>query len=141
MSASTAALVGHLPLELLVEQFEAATLPLARFRHREHMRVALHYLSHETEAGATMRMRDGLKRLLAQQGVDGYHETLTVFWMKLLAARLARTNPARPLDARIDDVIAWCAVERPLARYYTAEVLASPEAKQRWVKPDLMPLG
>ena len=42
---------------MLVESFEAATLPLARFHHREHMRVALWYLSREPEIDATARMR------------------------------------------------------------------------------------
>jgi hypothetical protein len=133
--------MGDLPLDVLVEQFEAATLPLGRFHHREHMRVALYYLARDNEADATARMREGLKRLLAHHGIAGYHETLTVFWMKLLAARLRETDPARPLDERLEDVIAWCAREQPIAKYYTPETLASSEAKQTWVPPDVLAWG
>jgi len=141
VSGSTAPIVGELPLPVLVEGFEAATLPLGRFHHREHMRVALYYLSREPEADATARMREGLRRLLAHHGVEGYHETLTVFWMKLLAARLTRTDPVHTLDERIDEVIAWCAAEQPIALYYTPETLQSAEAKAIWVPPDRQALG
>ena len=126
---------------MLVEGFEAATLPLGRFHHREHMRVALYYLSREPEADATARMREGLRRLLAHHGIEGYHEMLTVFWMKLLAVRLAQTNPAHTLDERIDEVIACCAAEQPIALYYTPETLQSAEAKTTWVPPDGLALG
>jgi len=131
---------SELPLRLLVESFEAATLPVGHFHHREHLRVALCYLSRESEADATARMRDGLKRLLAHYGIDGYHETLTVFWMKLLAGRLAITDPARPLDDRIEDVIIWCRDEQPVSRYYTPDALASPHAKRVWTPPDRKPI-
>jgi hypothetical protein len=122
---------------MLVEGFEATTLPLGRFHHREHLRVAIYYLSRDTEAGATSRIRQGLKRLLAHPGIEGYHETLTVFWMKVLAARLAKTDPRGTLDERIEEVIAWCLAEQPVAQYYSPETLASSEAKQVWVPPDL----
>jgi hypothetical protein len=128
--------VDELPLAVLVESFEAATLPLARFRHREHMRVALCYLSREPEIAATARMRDGLARFLAHHGIEGYHETLTVFWMKRLAAGFAAADPVCLLDERIDAVIARCVKDPPISEYYTAETLASPEAKRAWVPPD-----
>jgi hypothetical protein len=131
---------SELPLHVLVESFEAATLPAGRFHHREHLRVALCYLSRESETDATRRMRAGLKRLLAQHRIDGYHETLTVFWMKLLAARLAATDSARPLNDRIEDVIRWCRDEQPVARYYTPEALASSHAKHTWTPPDRKPI-
>ena len=125
MSGPAAPVVDELPLAALVESFEAATLPLTRFHHREHMRVALCYLSRESETDATTRMRDGLARFLAHHRVEGYHETLTVFWMKRLAARFAVTDPSRPLDERIDSVIAGCVNDAPISEYYSAEALAS----------------
>jgi hypothetical protein len=128
--------VDELPLALLVESFEAATLPPARFRHREHMRVALCYLAREPEIAAIARMRAGLARFLAHHGIEGYHETVTVFWMKRLAAGFAAADPAGPLDERIDAVIARCVKEPPISAYYTPETLASPEAKRNWVPPD-----
>jgi hypothetical protein len=136
VSGLAAPVADELPLAVLVESFEAATLPLARFHHREHMRVALYYLSREPEADATTRMRDGLARFLAHHGIEGYHETLTVFWMKRLAAQLAATDRVRPLDDRIDAVIAGCMDGPPISEYYTPEALASPVAKRIWVPPD-----
>jgi hypothetical protein len=140
VSGPAAPVVGELPLAVLVESFETATLPLARFRHREHMRVALCYLSREPQAHATARMRQGLARFLAHHGIEGYHETLTVFWMKRLAARFAASDPARPLEERFDDVIAACVNEPAISEYYRAETLASAEAKRSWVPPDRRPM-
>jgi hypothetical protein len=136
VSGPVAPVVDELPLAVLVEGFEAATLPLARFHHREHMRVALWYLSREPEIDATARMRGGLARFLAHHGRQGYHETLTVFWMKRLAARFAVTDPARPLDERIEVVIVSCLSDTRISDYYTAETLASAQAKRTWVPPD-----
>jgi hypothetical protein len=136
MSGLAAPVADELPLGVLVDSFEAATLPVARFHHREHMRVALCYLSREPEADATARMRDGLTRFLAHHGIAGYHETLTVFWMKRLAARFAATDPSRALDERINAVIAGCVDEAPISEYYSPETLASEAAKRSWVPPD-----
>jgi hypothetical protein len=136
VSGPAAPVVDELPLAVLVDSFEAATLPVARFHHREHMRVALCYLSRQPEVDATARMRQGLARFLAHHGIEGYHETLTVFWMKRLAARFAASDPARPLDERIDDVIAACVNDPPMSEYYTPATLASAEAKRAWVPPD-----
>jgi hypothetical protein len=128
--------VDELPLAVLVESFEAATLPVERFHHREHMRVALWYLSRAPETEATARMRDGLTRFLSRHGIEGYHETLTVFWMKMHAARFATTASARPLDERIDTVIGACLNDTRISEYYSAQTLASAEAKRTWVPPD-----
>ena len=125
---------------MLVESFETATLPLARFHHREHMRVALCYLSREPQAHATARMRQGLARFLAHHGIEGYHETLTVFWMKRLAVRFAGTVPALTLNERIDAVIAGCVNDPPISEYYNPATLASAEAKRSWVPPDRRPI-
>jgi hypothetical protein len=38
-------------------------------------------------------MRMGLTRLLARHGIARYHETLTAFWMKLLARGLPTRIP------------------------------------------------
>ncbi len=72
-----------------------------------------------SEIDATARMREGLARFLAHHGIEGYHETLTVFWMKRLAARFAGTDPALTLDERIDAVIAGCVNDAPISEYYT----------------------
>ena len=136
MSGPAAPIVDELPLAVLVDSFEAATLPLARFHHREHMRVALCYLSRVCEIDATASMREGLARFLAHHGIEGYHETLTVFWMKRLAARFAGTDPALTLNERIDAVIAGCVNDPPISEYYNPATLASAEAKRAWVPPD-----
>ncbi len=121
--------------------FEAGTLPLEGFDHRAHLAVGLAYLDEAaTLEEATDRMRAGLRAFLAAHGkAEGYHETVTVFWMRLLD-HLARTRYAHlPLDGRAAAVAADWAPRRPLQAHFSPERLAG-DARTRWVEPDLEPL-
>jgi hypothetical protein len=121
--------------------FEAGTLPLERFSHQAHLAVGLAYLE---ETGsleeATVRMRDGLQAFLAAHGkAEGYHETVTVFWMRLLD-HLVRTRYAHlGLDERAAAIADEWAPRRPLQAHFSPDRLAG-DARTRWVEPDLEPL-
>jgi hypothetical protein len=124
----------------LVAAFEAGALPLEAFDHRAHMAVGLAYLEDAPLAEATEQMRAGLKAFLAAHGKpDGYHETVTVFWMRLLD-HLARTRYAGlALDARAAAVAEEWAPRRPLQAHYSPEQLGG-DARGAWVEPDRAPL-
>jgi len=44
--------------------------------------VAVSYLLESSFDEALLRMRTGLKAVLARNGIEGYNETITVFWMR-----------------------------------------------------------
>ena len=73
---------------------------------------------------------------------SGYHETVTVFWIKLLASHLA----ANPDSAESRATFATLAVARfandrdILSRHYDYDVVASVEARRTWLPPTLLPL-
>jgi hypothetical protein len=124
----------------LVRGFEDASLDVAAFHHRQHLIVATWLLETSSYDVALMRMRTGLHGLLAKVGKDAYHETITVFWMLALRHRLSRCDATMSVDERIRDVVTWAQAAQPLRAHYSAELLASVEAKREFVEPDLVPL-
>ena len=86
-------------------------------------------------------MRRGLLALLARHGKDGYHETVTTFWMRALRARLLQQPAEWSLEQRLGDVVAWAETTRPLETHYSRERLAEPAARLTFVEPDLRPFG
>ena len=127
--------------EQLVEQFEAGTISLAEFHHRQHLAVAAWLLIHHAPVRALARMRRGLQALLQRSGkTEGYHETVTVFWMRVLSARLEECPAEWTPEARLNDAVAWAEESCPLQEHYSPERLAAPEAKQQFVEPDRRPL-
>ena len=72
---------------------------------------------------------------------SGYHETLTVFYVKVIDAFVsADASPdqeADTLERRLLEAVGDR--ELPL-RYYSRECLFSTEARRQWVAPDLQPL-
>lgn len=132
-------------LEIL-RGFETRALPRERWTHAAHLTVALwHLLQYEWPA-AVERVREGIKRYNEAHGVAntrarGYHETLTIFWLRHVRAFLARDyNEARPLVSLANELIARADRDLPL-EYYSRALLFSPEARAEWVEPDLRALG
>ena len=131
-------------IEALVRGFEDCTLPHSAWTHRAHLVVALWYLVRGSEAEAVSRMRDGLHRLNQAHGVPmtkerGYHETITLFWLRLIGRDVAH---AASIDlTKLANIIAYrYANSRLLFEYYSRDLLMSWDARKHWVAPDLKPL-
>jgi hypothetical protein len=84
----------------LVDAFETATIPSSEFTHAAHIAVALSYLVEMPADEALARMREKIRAFAAHHHLENlYHETLTVFWMRLLD-HVARTyDIAEPGEA------------------------------------------
>jgi hypothetical protein len=124
----------------IVRGFEDATISRDAWKHAEHLTVALHYLALFDIDTATIKMRDGIFKLLDAFGVDlakemPYHETLTVFWMRAVAEFNASKNGASMLD-KANELIARFDKDYPL-RFYSREFLFSDEARAAFVEGDL----
>jgi hypothetical protein len=92
----------------LVAEFEAATVSLDRFHHRQHLAVAVWLLLHDSRDSAVQRMRRGLQNLLRANGkTEGYDDPLTVRWMDTLANRLASCAPDLTPVGRLNEVVEW----------------------------------
>ncbi len=125
--------------------FADRTLPRERWTHAAHLTVALWHLLQYDWPEAVGRVREGIKAYNAAHGVrqtptGGYHETLTIFWMRVVRAFLETgRNEGRSLVALANSLAAAADSGLPL-RHYSRELLFSAEARAKWVEPDLLPL-
>ncbi len=130
------------PIFELLARFEDATLPREEWTHEAHLAIALHYCR-EDEAAALDRMRTGIQRFNAATGLvdgpfSGYHETLTVFWVRAVSS-FARENPGELEEVFPRLLAAWGDAKAPL-RFYSKRALMNPFARARFLEPDKMPL-
>ena len=102
--------------DALLSEFEAGTISLDRFHHRQHLAVAAWLLLRDSHDSALDRMRAGLKNLLTLNGkTEGYDDRLTVCWMRALAERLAACAPDEPPETRLNDAVEWALETRPVS--------------------------
>ncbi len=128
-------------IEDLVRRFEACTLAPADFTHRLHLTVALWYLTHASFAEAATRMRQGLLRFIKHYNAgDKYHETITLFWLKLVQHFLDHAGADRSLPDLANELCAHYGHAQLLFAHYSRALIQSPTAKANWVEPDLRPL-
>jgi hypothetical protein len=126
----------------LVGAFERCDLPRAAWTHHAHLVTALWYLVHYGPAEGGARVRDGIRRLNAANGVPqtrdgGYHETITCFYLCAIARHIHNARPGTSItDLAATLIDAWGDKNRPL-EYYSRERLFSLEARTGWVEPDL----
>ncbi len=110
--------------------FEDATLE--PFHHCDHLRVTYLYLRQFGEAGTRERLGPAILRYATAKGAAGkYHETITLAWIRLVAAALENNDFDAMLSAHPELLD-----KRLLDRYYSTAALQSPEARERWVEPD-----
>ncbi len=125
---------------VVVRGFESGTIPRDKWRHAEHLTVALYYVSHHDFDSALTKMRDGIFNLLKSFGVDlikemPYHETLTVFWIKTVYD-FNNSKKGASILAVCNELIEKFGKDYPL-RFYSRERLFSEEARAGFVEADL----
>jgi hypothetical protein len=132
-------------IDEFLSAFEECRLPKERWTHAAHILTGACYVHVLGQAAAIDRMRVCVKRYNVAVGgknteTSGYHETITIAWIKLLD-RLRRESGA---IGRAD--FARVAVERfegdrqIFERFYAFDLVQSAEARRRWVPPTLSPL-
>jgi hypothetical protein len=135
-----------LDTESLVRLFLDRSLPKPAWTHVAHLRVGLWHVRRFGADLAVDLLRERISRYnesvgTANTSTSGYHETLTVFYVKVIDAFVsADASPdqeADTLERRLLEAVGDR--ELPL-RYYSRECLFSTEARRQWVAPDLQPL-
>src|SRR5688572_21618498 len=125
----------------LVRAFEDATVSREDWKHAEHLVVAIYYLTRHDLDVAYAKMKDGILNLLVK-GFDvdltkemPYHETITLFWMRVVDEFNASKNGASLLEKANEVAYKWDK-DYPL-KFYSRELLFSDEARAGFVEPDL----
>jgi hypothetical protein len=127
----------------LVEAFEAGTLPREHWTHHAHLVVALWYLVNFPHEEATAKARCGIRAYNQACGVEntltsGYHETLTRFWMWVVASFLGEHSAVLPIHELATALLNSAYADRNLPfTYYSKSHLMSVEARMNWAEPDL----
>jgi len=121
----------------LTRALERGEIPNEDFRHASHLHVAWVYLAESSSVKqATNKMRETLRRFAAASGKpQKYHETITLFWVHLLA-RVRAVSRAEQLEELVYANPQMLEKNFPLD-YYSAERLFSDEARVSWMEPDL----
>ncbi len=133
------------PHAMTDEEFLAAfldcTIPPEAFDHRGHVRVAWLLLQRYPLAEAVERICDGIARLAAHLGApEKYNRTLSEALVRLMAHGGAGA-PALSWEEFVNANDLLMANFRDLlARHYSEERLAAPEARERFLAPDRLPL-
>ncbi len=119
--------------------FEAAAFTRPEWTHEAHVRMAWLYLSRCGPAEALERVRGGIQKLNARIGSpDGYHETITVAFVRVIGSRLTSGEDFPHFRDRNPDLFDRTLVA--LLRHYTKHRLHCPEARRVFIDPDLEPL-
>ncbi|HXM56541.1 MAG TPA: hypothetical protein VOB72_14190 [Candidatus Dormibacteraeota bacterium] len=120
--------------------FFTLTLPHAAFHHRDHLRLAwLAARRHGGQAAAGI-VAAGIRRYAEAHGHGAaYHETLTRFWVALVAHAAERHAGVDDFDRFLDVHPALLDRQLPL-RHWTREALFAAPARAAWCEPDVLPL-
>lgn len=104
-------------IEAVVRGFETCETDKTAFKHREHLTVAVWYLQTLDTAAAVERMRTSLLRFVDHHGVprEKYSESVTVFWIELIAEKLRELGPDASLVDQCNDILSLPA-HKPAAR-------------------------
>ena len=127
-----------------VEQFEAATLPDWAWTHEAHLICALSVLSRFGIDNAPKEMRQRIMRYNEAVGkinsdTSGYHETVTVFWLKAVWDYLSVEGKVAFNQEALDKLLSSIdlANRNLFLKVYSKERVLSMEARKQYVAPDL----
>ncbi|UNU24238.1 hypothetical protein [Microcoleus vaginatus] len=132
-------------IDSLIHAFQEWNLSRSQWTHEAHLTVALWYLCYDSEQEAINAIRTGIKRYNSVQGIEitknsGYHETLTLFWVRNVGRYLADESQNQSIVHLANGLIAKYADRTLPFSYYTRDRLMSWEARNNWVEPDLRAL-
>jgi hypothetical protein len=141
-------LASEQALAEFVDQFERGTLLKPIWNHAAHLAIGTWYLVTFPANIAIERVRAGIRHYNECVGTantpdSGYHETLTLFWLNVIAGEVsgllratARSPPEEKLNAMRRVVEKFGGQRDLFKRYYSFDVVGSREARARWVPPD-----
>jgi hypothetical protein len=130
----------------LVAAFRDCTLPKEEWTHLAHLRVGAWHVHHLGGPAALAMLRAGIRRLNDSHGTpnssdSGYHETITVAYVRLIEEFFAGLDADLPLERRVEVLIGGPLADRlVLFRFWSRDRLLSARARAEWVAPDLSPL-
>jgi hypothetical protein len=130
----------------LVQQFENGVLPKEKWTHEAHFVMALWYCCRQPLPQAIESIKEGIKKYNISIGGEntdqsGYHETITVFYIRLIINYVLQTGAGKQFESKLDGLWQQEFLKKDFPfTYYTRELLMSKEARKNWLGPDLQSL-
>lgn len=119
--------------------FEACTISKADWTHAAHVRMAWLYLSRLPFPAAVQSARSGISKYNRSLGnTTGYHDTVTVAAVAVIAARMTAGETYPAFRTRNPDLFGN--LMSVLRGYYSDARIKSAEAAAVFVEPDISPL-
>lgn len=137
--------VTEAEIDAFLAAFEGCTLPKAEWTHSAHLLTGACYVHGMQREAALAKMRECVRRYNESVGgknteTSGYHETVTVMWIRLLDG-LRRESVPMDRAQFVALAVEQFASRRDIFReYYDFDLVGSTEARLRWVAPTLKPL-
>jgi hypothetical protein len=125
-------------IEDVVHSFERCSYTPEEFVHARHLTVAAWFFATMEPPAARQEMRAGLRRFIAHHGKNGYHVTITEFWLEIVGKLGAELREKKEgLVPLVNSVVERCSDKNLVYEFYSRERIASPKAKARWIEPDI----
>lgn len=128
-------------IEDLINRFLDQSLPKEEWTHEAHLTVATYLLNKFSIEETTCMLRSGIIIYNKSVGgentaVKGYHETLTLFWIKNICIYI-KANKAKSILLLCNNFLKSIFADRdyPL-KFYSKELLFSTKARAFWTEPD-----
>lgn len=123
-----------------LELFHAGSLPSEEFRHRGHLRLAWLVLSRHRRDEAESIVAREIWKFAVSNGASGrYHNTLTHFWVRLVAHAMENAPEAGNIDALLA-VFPFLLDKNLPYRHWRGETFNSEQARAGWAEPEVVPL-
>ena len=121
--------------------FEDGSLPAAEWTHQAHIAMATVYLTRYGDS-VLQHTRAAIRNYLLARGkpVGAYHETLTVFWLGVVAEAMQEQKTISLHESVQQNCTRFGSQSKLHVHYYGFDVFNSPEAHERWMPPDLRTL-
>lgn len=124
----------------LVSHLESLSLSNEEFRHRQHLEMAFWYLHSKGLEDGSRAILNAIEALAKHVGhTEKFHRTITLCWIRLVAAGMAAERSCDTPDALIAKHPRLLDKQLPL-RFYSKDLLYSDRARTGWVAPDIEPL-
>ena len=125
----------------IIKGFEERTLIKSEWTHAAHLTVALFYCVVHPFGIAKNLMSDGIcwlndKHGTANNDSSGYHETLTVFWLRTVANFVSENGEERSFFTLANKLLAEHSDASLPLKFYSRERLFSKTARKIFVEPD-----
>ena len=126
-------------IERVVNDFETCRTGKECFHHAQHLVIATVYLETLSLQAAVSKMRSALHRFLDHHaiGKQKYNETLTVFWLEMVARVLRELPEEKSLVEKCNRTIEKLSNPGLALEFYSEGLLWSQQARESFVEPDL----